>query len=119
MWSQWFSLTKEMMMHRLNKSSGIFTKVDEDNKFSNVRLSLELIDSIKTISARIDEIRMIVKDSNDRRQSLVKRMERLVCTRMKLIYSFMDINPHFNTDKMNPFNSINISYKNFSNGFRR
>lgn len=116
MLSQSYSQIKTM--RRLRNCTGVFTKVDINNKLSNARMSLELIDSIKNVSARIDELRMIVKDGN-KTQRLVERIERLVDTRMKLIYSFMDINPHINPDKTNPFSSINVTYKNFTNGFSR
>ena len=97
----------------------IFVERYGDEKLSNARMSIELIDSIKTISARIDELKMIVKQNgHDRRQGLVKRVERLMETRMKLIYSFMDINPHYVIDKFNPFNGLGIKYSQLPGSLR-
>ena len=94
----------------------IFTDVEGD-KLSNARMSLELIDSIKTISARIDELKKIIKRNGyDRRRKLVKRVEDLISTRMKFIYSFMDLNPHYSVDAFNPFNALDLSYDSFPHG---
>ena len=88
---------------------------DRNETLSDLRLSLELVDSIKTIGVRISELKSIIKDDKyERRLKLVERMERMVETRMNLIYSFMDIKS--NRGSENPFINIDVTYKDFNNG---
>lgn len=79
-------------------------------------LSLELLKSIRDIDSRIDEIRLILlgRSTNveERRQTLQKRVEKLIETRFCLLSSFADINPSFgkHTDSTNPFEAITSNY---------
>jgi len=73
------------------------------------RLCYELLDSIKVIDARIDELHKIIKtDGREKRKELIERIEALIDTRFKLVYSFLDVSG--NKSDSNPFNNMTVTY---------
>lgn len=75
---------------------------------------MQLLDSIKLLDARIDELKKLtVNGETERRHRVQDRMKSLIDTRFNLIYSFLDLNGHKNPDgveHMNPFENFDIDY---------
>jgi hypothetical protein len=90
---------------------------DDDQEFMDERqLSLELLDSIKSIDVRIDELKKIFKrhpmsEEDERRGAITERMRSLVETRFSLMYTFMDLNNRMKKrGALNPFDIIDVEY---------
>jgi hypothetical protein len=89
----------------------------KDDKMDPHWLSLELCKSIREIDCRIDELKIVLGEGparkiDERRKSIVERVERLIETRFCLVYSLMDINPGLKKDEesLNPFDHFSVTY---------
>lgn len=89
---------------------------DERDCLSPDKLCRELIDSIKMLDVRINELQMIVKSNpygDDRRTGIVQRIERLIDTRFKLLFTLMDVTSENQMNPMSIFGKIGVDYNSF------
>ena len=90
------------------------TNVEQVDQTQSFQMSLSILESIRCVDARLDELKMIARLTDfERREVIRNRMTSLLDTRFKLICSFMDLNADnsaIDRGMMNPFDSLKITY---------